>query len=89
MNYIYVLGMAMRIFLAMRIDSDMSDISDICRIYPTYVGNIRHMLDFIAPHFSDRQPFCIRMAIPSSDMSDLQQQNILIDNKINLKSFVH
>ena len=25
----------MRIFLAMRIDSDMSDISDICRIYPT------------------------------------------------------
>ena len=39
------LGMAMRIFLAMRIDSDMSDI--------------------IAPHFSDRQPFRIRMAIPN------------------------
>ena len=30
-----------------------------------YVGYIRHMSDIIAPHFSDRQPFRIRMAIPS------------------------
>ena len=65
MNYIYVLGMAMRIFLAMRIDSDMSDISHRFG-YVGYVENIRHMSDIIAPHFSDRQPFRIRMAIPSS-----------------------
>ena len=52
-------------FLAMRIDLDISGyISDISGF-----GYIRHMLDLIAPHFSDRQSFRIRMADPYPKMS--------------------
>ena len=71
LHIVYVLGMAMRIYLPMRIDADIAP-------YPTYVGYGA----IYAAHISDRHPISTRMAIPKKDIPQSNKMNLCGDGGI-------